>query len=398
MKPLSEKHLAIEESKTLAINAKANELKAAGIKIINYSSGEPDFPTPEAIRQKAIEVIKQGHVRYTATPGIPELKKAIVDKFKTDNGLTYEPNQIIVSSGAKQSLYNTLQVICEPGDEVIIASPYWTSYPELVKLAGATPVFVDTAGTDYILKAAHVEAAVTNRTKALIINSPNNPTGAVYNRETLEAIGRVATKHDLFVISDEIYEKLIYEGEHHSIASISDDLYQRTIVVNGLSKAYAMTGWRIGYAAASKTLVKLMANMQSHATSNTNTIAQHAAVEALTGDQTPVGTMREAFERRRRVMKEAMDAIPGIKSANARGAFYLMVDVSGLFGKRHEGKELNDATDVAALWLEHAHVAVVPGVAFGADHVMRMSYATSEKEILEGCSRIKSLVESLQSR
>ncbi len=396
MKPLSTKHQAIEESKTLAINAKANALKADGVTVINFLSGEPDFPTPEPIRNKAIDFIKQGHVRYTATPGIPELKQAIVDKFARDNHLRYEPNQIIVSSGAKQSLYNALQVLCEPEDEVLIASPYWTSYPELVKLAGAVPVFIDTSDTDFILDASRMEAAITDNTKAIIINSPNNPTGAVYPKATLDAIGHVATRHDLFIISDEIYEKLIYQGEHHSIAGLSDDLYRRTIVVNGLSKAYAMTGWRLGYAAASKDLVKLMANLQSHATSNASTVTQHAALEALMGDQHPVAVMRDAFAKRRHVMKEAVDNIDGLSSAPASGAFYLMVDVSSLFGKRHGDTVIENATDVATLFLEKKHVAVVPGVAFGADHVVRMSYATSEADIIEGLSRIRHLIHQLR--
>ncbi len=389
MKALSVKNQAIAESMTLAITAKAKQMKADGVNVVSFGAGEPDFNTPEYIRSAAIARIEKGGNGYTAASGLPELKKAICDKLKRDNGLTYEPSQIVVSNGAKHSLANTLQAICNPGDEVIIPSPYWVSYYELTKLADATPVLVTASPEDkFKVSADKIEAAVTDKTKAILLNSPNNPTGAVYTKEELQAIGDVAVKHDLYIISDEIYEKLVYGVEHVSIASLSEALYERTIVVNGLSKAYAMTGWRIGYTACSKEITKIMSNVQSHATSNPNTIAQYASVEALNGNQAPIEEMRKAFDERRQYMVKTIKGIDGISCVEPEGAFYVMIDVSNYFGKTIGGKAIEGSIDFATVLLEEMKVAVIPGIAFGVDKFIRLSYATSMANIEEGLKRI----------
>ncbi len=389
MKALSVKNQAIAESMTLAITAKAKQMKADGVNVVSFGAGEPDFNTPEYIRSAAIARIEKGGNGYTAASGLPELKKAICNKLKRDNGLTYEPSQIVVSNGAKHSLANTLQAICNPGDEVIIPSPYWVSYYELTKLADATPVLVTASPEDkFKVSADKIEAAVTDKTKAILLNSPNNPTGAVYTKEELQAIGDVAVKHDLYIISDEIYEKLVYGVEHVSIASLSEALYERTIVVNGLSKAYAMTGWRIGYTACSKEITKIMSNVQSHATSNPNTIAQYASVEALNGNQAPIEEMRKAFDERRQYMVKTIKGIDGISCVEPEGAFYVMIDVSNYFGKTVGGKAIEGSIDFATALLEEMKVAVIPGIAFGVDRFIRLSYATSMANIEEGLKRI----------
>ena len=395
MKSLSSKHLSVEESKTLAINAKANALKASGVKVINFSSGEPDFKTPGYIREAAIKFIEQGHIRYTPSAGILPLKEAICEKLKRDNNLVYEPSNIVVSSGAKHSLYNIFQVLLNPGDEVIIPKPYWTSYPEMITLAGGKSVFVDTSSTEFIIDPKALEEKITDKTKALLINSPNNPTGVVYPKSVLEAIKEIALKHELYVVSDEIYEKLVYDGEHHSMASFGEDIKKLTITVNGLSKSHAMTGWRMGYIAAEKPIIKAMTNLQSHSTSNASTITQYAALEALTQEETEVEAMRRAFIARRETVLEKIEAMPLIKANNPQGAFYTMLDVQALFGLSYQGELISNATDVAALFLENAHVAMVPGVAFGCDHYLRMSYSTSQSDILEGLNRVEKIVKAL---
>ncbi len=395
MKSLSKKHLSIEESKTLAINAQANALKASGVKVINFSSGEPDFKTPKFIRDAAIRFIEQGHIRYTSSAGIQPLKEAICAKLKNDNNLDYDPANIIVSVGAKHALYNVFQVLLNPGDEVIIPSPYWTSYPAMVELAGGIPVSIDTTADGFILNPQALEKRITAKTKAIILNSPNNPTGVVYPQATIEALAQVAVKHDLYVVSDEIYEKLIYRGKHLSIASLNEAIKKRTITINGLSKSHAMTGWRIGYLAAEKPIVKAMVNLQSHSTSNITTITQYAALAALTGSEDDVETMRRAFDERRQTVLKRIHDIPFITTREPEGAFYVMIDVRGLYGKKYQGTYLESATDVARLFLEHAHVAMVPGIAFGCDDYLRMSYATSEDEIKEGLHRIETLLHAL---
>lgn len=389
MKALSKKNLGIEESMTLAITAKAKQLKESGVNIVSFGAGEPDFNTPKNIRDYAIARIEKGGNGYTAASGLIELKKAICAKLLKDNNLTYAPNQIVVSSGAKHSLFNALQTICNPGDEVIIPSPYWVSYYELTKMADAEPVLVEGAASNsFKVTVAQLEAAVTEKTKALLINSPNNPTGAVYTEEELRAIGAFATKHDLYIISDEIYEKLIYGEKHVSIASLSQDLYERTIVVNGLSKAYAMTGWRIGYTACSTAITKVMSNIQSHATSNPNTIAQYAGIEALSGDQTPIEEMRVAFEERKDYMVKTIGEISNVSCVAPKGAFYVMVNIAHYKGKTVEGVLVKDSLDLAAVLIDQANIAVIPGIAFGVDDYIRLSYATSMENIIEGLKRL----------
>lgn len=391
MKALSNKNLGISESMTLAITAKAKQLKAEGKNIVSFGAGEPDFNTPEYIRKAAIAQIEKGGNGYTAASGLVELKKAIVNKLKNDNQLSYEEGQIVVSCGAKHSLFNTLQALCNPGDEVIIPSPYWVSYYELTKLADAIPVLVDApAEKKFKVTAEQIEAEITQKTKAIMINSPNNPTGAVYTKDELTAIAAVAQKHDLYIISDEIYEKLVYGVEHISIASISEDAYERTIVVNGLSKAYAMTGWRIGYTASSKAIAKVMSNIQSHATSNPNTIAQYASIEALEGDQSPIEDMRVAFNTRRELMVDLIKDVESLTCVEPEGAFYVMVNISHFIGKTIEGELINGSIDFATKLLEISNVAVIPGIAFGCDQFIRLSYATSDELIREGLNRIAS--------
>lgn len=395
MKPLSVKNLGIEESMTLAITAKAKQLKESGINIVSFGAGEPDFNTPKTIRDCAIARIEKGGIGYTEASGLLDLKKAICNKLKTDNGLSYTTKQIVVSSGAKHSLFNALQAICNPGDEVIIPSPYWVSYFELTKMADAEPILVDAEASNlFKVTPEQLEKAITDKTKAILINSPNNPTGAVYSKEELNAIGEIANKYDLYIISDEIYEKLVYGETHISIASLSEALYERTIVVNGLSKAYAMTGWRIGYTACSEAISSIMSNIQSHATSNPNTIAQYAGIEALNGDQTAIEEMRQAFESRKNYMVKTLRATPQISCVEPKGAFYVMVDISAFFGKTIEGVEVKGSMEVAALLIDHANIAVIPGIAFGVDDYIRLSYATSMENIEEGLSRLNKFCET----
>lgn len=394
MKDLSIKNLAIEESMTLAITAKAKQLKDSGVNIVSFGAGEPDFNTPKNIRDFAIARIEKGGNGYTEASGLLDLKKAVCQKLYTDNGLSYSPKQIVVSSGAKHSLFNALQTICNPGDEVIIPSPYWVSYYELTKMADAVPVLVEAeASNSFKVTVAQLESAVTDKTKGLLINSPNNPTGAVYTEEELREIGAFATKHDLYIISDEIYEKLVYGEKHVSIASLSQDLYDRTIVVNGLSKAYAMTGWRIGYTASSVNIANVMANIQSHATSNPNTIAQYAGIEALNGDQSTIEEMRKAFELRKDYMVKAISEIPNVSCVEPKGAFYVMVNISHYKGKMVDDVMIKDSLDFAAVLIEKANIAVIPGIAFGVDDYIRLSYATSMENIVEGLGRLKAFCE-----
>lgn len=394
MKSLSHKNCGISASMTLAITAKAKQLKDSGVDIVSFGAGEPDFNTPEYIRTAAIKQIEKGGNGYTAASGLIELKQAICAKLKRDNGLDYKPEQIVVSSGAKHSLCNALQALLNPGDEVIIPSPYWVSYYELVKMADGEPVLVEALASNlFKVTVEQLENAVTEKSKAIIINSPNNPTGAVYSKEELAAIGAFATKHDLYIISDEIYEKLIYGNTHYSIAALSDDLKARTIVVNGLSKAYAMTGWRIGYTASIVEIAKVMSNIQSHATSNPNTIAQYASIEALNGDQTPIEEMRKAFDERRQYMVETIKNIKNVSCVEPEGAFYVMVNISHFIGKTISNVEIKNSIDLASLLLDEANIAVIPGIAFGVDDYIRLSYATSMANIQEGLKRLKDFCE-----
>ncbi|MBC8632311.1 pyridoxal phosphate-dependent aminotransferase [[Eubacterium] tenue] len=392
-KNISNKLKSIQPSVTLAITAKAKSLKAQGIDIIGFGAGEPDFRTPKHIRDAAINAIENESIGYTAASGMESLKKAICDKLKRDNNLEYTQDQIVVSNGAKHSLFNTLSAICNPGDEVIVPNPYWVSYPELVRLVDAKPVFVECpeeAEFKYTVEA--LEAAITDKTKAIILNTPNNPTGTAYKEEDLRAIADLAVKHNIYVISDEIYEKLLYEGTHTSIASFNQDIKDLTIVVNGVAKAYAMTGWRIGYTACNKEIAKAMSNFQSHATSNPNTIAQYATIAALNGPEETLNEMIKAFKERRDFMVEKINSIENLSCLKPQGAFYVMVNISKLIGKTINGKSINNSIDFADYLLDDAKVAVVPGIGFGNDNYIRLSYATSLDNIKEGLNRIEKAI------
>ncbi|KAB3526778.1 pyridoxal phosphate-dependent aminotransferase [Alkaliphilus serpentinus] len=391
---LSEKNLKIEASVTLAIDAKAKKMQAEGINVISFGVGEPDFNTPENINNAAKEGLDKGITRYTAASGLPKLREAICHKLLKDNGLEYSPENIIVTNGAKHALYNALQAICNPGDEIIIPVPYWVSYGELVKMADATPVFVDCSEeNEFKVTKEDLMAAITPKTKGIMMNSPSNPTGALYNRSELEEIAKIAVENNLVIISDEIYEKLVYDGaEHISIASINDDIKDLTIVVNGMSKAYAMTGWRIGYTASNKEIAKVMGNIQSHATSHPNTIAQYASIEGILGDQSSVIKMRKAFDERRRYMVERINRIEGLSCLTPKGAFYIMMNISKIFGSEIKGKRINTSMDFAEVCLDKGLVAVVPGIAFGAEGFVRLSYANSMENIKMGLDRIEELV------
>jgi aspartate aminotransferase len=391
---LSRKGKQISPSVTLAITAKAKMLKEEGVDVISFGAGEPDFNTPLNIQNAAIDAIKKGLSKYTPASGILELKEAICEKFRKDNSLFYKPSQIVLSNGAKHSLYNILMAICNPGDEVIVPVPYWVSYPELIKLADATPVLVETKeSNNFKYEMSELAKAINPRTKAIILNSPNNPTGVVYNKDELQKIAQIAVDNDIMIISDEIYEKLIYgEMKHISIASLGDEIKSRTIVVNGVSKAYAMTGWRIGYTASTEQIAKLMANIQSHATSNPNSIAQYASVEAINGPQDDVEAMRREFEKRRDYMVNKINTIKDISCKKPDGAFYVMVNISALKHKTIKGFSITNSVDVCNALLEAAKVAAIPGSAFGADNFIRLSYATSMENIVEGLNRIENFL------
>ena len=387
---LSQNALQITPSMTLEITAKAKQLKAQGVDVIDFGVGEPDFDTPDYIKEAAIDAIKKGYTKYTPSSGISELKKAVCNKLLKDNSLKYQPEQIVISNGAKHSIYNALCAILNPGDEVIIPVPYWLSYPEMVRLAYGKPVFVKTkAENDFKITAEELKNAITSKTKALILNTPNNPTGSVYTKEELEELAKIIEEANIFVISDEIYEKLIYEGSHISIASLNEKIKELTILVNGMSKAYAMTGWRIGYTASSLEIAKVMSNIQSHTTSNPNSIAQYASVAALSGDETVIKRMAEEFNKRRIYMVERINKIKGLKSNKPQGAFYVMVNIDEYIGKEIKGKIIRGSIDFANALIEGANVAVVPALPFGMDNYIRISYATSIENIEKGLNRIE---------
>lgn len=394
---LSRKAQAIEPSLTLAITAKAKEMKEKGIDVISFSAGEPDFNTPKNIINAAIKAMEDGNTKYTSVNGILQLREAICKKFKDDNELEYNPSQIVVSTGAKQSLANTFLAILNTGDEVIVSTPYWVSYPELIKLADGKPVFVEgDEKSNYKFTKENLEKAVTAKTKAIVLNTPNNPTGTIYNKEELEVIADFAKKYNIIIISDEMYEKLIYDNENHiSIASLSKDAYERTIVINGLSKSYAMTGWRIGYCAASEKIAKLMISIQSHVTSNVCSITQYAALEALNGPQDEITKMINEFEKRRNYMINRIESIDNLSIVKPKGAFYIMINIENCLGKEINGKILNDSMEFCASLLENEKLAVIPGKAFGLNNYIRVSYATSMEAIKEGLNRIESFIKKL---
>jgi len=381
----------IKPSPTLAITAKAKALRAAGQDVIGFGAGEPDFDTPRHIKDAAIRAIEEGFTKYTAAAGTDELKDAIINKLDRDNHLSYSRSEIVVSCGAKHTLYNIAQVLFDEGDEVIILSPYWVSYPAFVLLAGATPVIVETAEEEgFKLTPDVLRDAVTEKTKAIIFNSPSNPTGAFYTADELKVLADVIVDNDIIAISDDIYEKIMYDGfEFSNIANAGNAIKERTIVVNGVSKTYAMTGWRIGYGAGPEEIMSQVSKIQSQNTSNPTSIAQRAAEAALSGPQQCVDAMVAEFASRRDVIVKALRDIPGVTCMNPTGAFYVFPDISSFFGTKTEGKTISGSADFAEFLLEKANVAVVPGSAFGDDRYMRMSYAMSMEAIEKGTARIK---------
>ena len=391
----------IQPSMTLAISAKAQSLRAQGIDVIGFGAGEPDFATPENIKQAGIDAIRNNETHYTLVSGTLALKDAIIQKFQSDNGLAYERNQIVVSCGAKHSFYNLAQVLWDGDDEIIIPAPYWVSYPDMVKLANATPVIVNTdQASGFKITPEQLQKTVTSKSRALVLNSPSNPTGSAYTKQELEALAEVALKNNLLVISDEIYEKIVFDGfEHVSIASLSEEMKRNTVVINGASKCFAMTGWRIGYLAAEPDIASAVAKLQGQSTSNPTSIAQAACVEALTGKQSSIEieTMVVEFKKRRDYLMDRYANIEGVSCYKPVGSFYTFPDFSGVYGKQWNGKTIKGSLDVAEFLIEEAKVALVPGIAFGADNNQRLSFATSMKNIEEGMDRIENAVKSLHT-
>ncbi|WCK56126.1 pyridoxal phosphate-dependent aminotransferase [Aneurinibacillus sp. Ricciae_BoGa-3] len=387
---LAQRVLKVTPSKTLAITAKAKELKSQGIDVVGLGAGEPDFNTPQHIIDAAVKAMQEGHTKYTAASGILELKQAVCDKLSRDNGLTYKPSQILITNGAKHALYNLFQALIDPGEEVIIPTPYWVSYPEMVVLAEGVPVHIEgKEENEFKVTPEQIQAAVTSKTRAFILNSPSNPTGSIYSREELEGIAQVCLKNNLLIISDEIYEKLIYDGEHVSIATLSSEVYENTVVINGMSKPYSMTGWRIGYAAGNEALIKAMTNLSSHSTSNPTTFAQYGALAALRGSEEPLQKMKAEFNKRRKAIVDLMNNIDGIYCVPPKGAFYLFANVAEAM-KKGGYKDVDQWSEDL---LEKEYVALIPGSGFGAPNHIRISYATSLEQLQEGAARIKRFVE-----
>ena len=394
---LSKKAAAVKPSSTLAITAKAKELKAQGKDVVGFGAGEPDFNTPENICEAAIKAIKDGFTKYTPASGTNELKAAISKKFKEFNGLDYDTDQIVISNGGKHSLTNIFTALINPGDEVIIPAPFWLSYPEIVKLAGGVPVIVTTTKEqNFKLTAEDLAAAVTDKTKALVLNTPNNPTGMLYTEEELRAIAKVAVEKDFYVVADEMYEMLVYgEQKHISIASLGKDIYDRTITCSGLAKSYAMTGWRIGYTGSSKEIAKMMGSVQSHQTSNPNSIAQKAAVEALTGPQDSVEKMHAEFDKRRKYMYKRICDMDLLDALEPMGAFYVFVDGSEVLGKSYKGTKIESVPQMADILINEYNTAIVPCADFGFPDCFRLSYAISIEQIEKGLDRIESFIKEL---
>jgi aspartate aminotransferase len=386
---LAERARRLTPSPTLALAARARALRAQGIDVLSFTAGEPDFDTPERVKDAAVRALRDGLTKYTDAGGIPELKAAICAKLRRDSGLAYDPTEVIASVGAKHTLYNICAVLVDPGDEVIVPAPYWVSYTEQVRLCEGVPVIVPTdEARGFQLDLDALRRAVTPRTKLLILNTPNNPTGAVFPRADLERVASLALDRGFHVVSDECYDALAYEGRVPSIAALSAEIKARTLLVNTCSKAYAMTGWRLGFAAGPREIVKAMGDLQGQCTSNPTSIAQWAAVEALGGPQDEVAKMAGEFDRRRRVIVEGLNRIPGLRCPMPQGAFYAFPDVSGWFGRRWNGQPLGGSADVTTFLLEAARVAVVPGADFGSDRHLRISYACGLEQIEEGLARI----------
>ncbi len=391
---ISEKAKGISPSPTLAIDSKFKQMKQQGIPVVGFGAGEPDFDTPENIKEAGIRGIQNNFTRYTPASGTLDLKKAICDKVKKDTGLDFAPANVIVCNGGKHALTNAFMAILNPGDEVIIPAPFWVSYPEMVKMADGIPVYIDTTEENqFKFTIEQLEAAFTEKTRALVLNTPSNPTGMIYKREELEKIADFAVKHDIYIIFDEIYEKLVYEGEHVNILTFGEDVRKHTILVNGMAKSYAMTGWRIGYAIAEPAVITAMSNLQSHGTSNPNSIAQYASVEALNGDQSIIDTMKAEYRARRDYMVERINQIDGLSCQCPNGAFYIFMNVKEVLGKEHYGKRIETANELCADILDRALVAMVPSEGFGIDGYVRLSYATSMEVITTGLDRIEAYLQ-----
>lgn len=396
LKPISRIAAGVQASTTLVIDSLFKQMKAEGKDVVGFGAGEPDFPTPEHIKQAGIEAIENNQTRYTPAAGLMELREAACYQLKADFGLDYEAKQIVVASGAKHSVYIALMTLCNPGDEVVIAAPYWVSYSEMVQQAGAVPVIVAAEEEqDFKITAAQLEAAITEKTKVFMLNSPCNPTGMVYTREELEKIAEVCCRHNIYVIADEIYCNLVYDDiEFVSFASLGEDVKNRTIIVNGVSKSYAMTGWRIGYSASNPELARVMSNYLSHSTSAPSTISQYAAIVALKGPQEDMQVMKKAFEARRDHLVERMNRIEGVSCIKPQGAFYVMMNMKHFLGKTMYGRKIESAEDFAQLFLEKGLVATVPCTAFAAPGFIRWSYATSLAEIDKGLDRLEEFIKN----
>ncbi|RFU70304.1 pyridoxal phosphate-dependent aminotransferase [Peribacillus saganii] len=397
---LSQRAREIESSPTIALTMKARELRKQGIDISIFGQGEPDFTTPDHIIESAYRAMKGGYTKYSPVPGYPELRKAISEKLKSENSVDYSPEQIVVSSGAKHSITNAMYAILDPGDEVIIPVPGWVSYWEQVKLTGAKPILVKTKSErEFKITADEIRAVLTEKTKLLILNSPGNPTGSVYTREELAKIADLCVERDLLVMSDEIYEKLIYDNaEHISIASLSEEIQARTIIINGFSKAYAMTGWRMGYAAAPLEIADAMNKIQSQTTSNATSFVQIASMEALQGPQEPIAEMIEEYDKRRKLMVQLLQDIPGVECSAPKGAFYVFLCIQALIGLKYNGEQITDDECLTGLLLEIAHIQVVPGSSFGMPGYIRFSYATDMETIKSGMGKLKQFVTDLHQQ
>jgi aspartate aminotransferase len=387
---------AIKPSATLALNARAKALAAQGVDVVGLAAGEPDFDTPEFIKEAAIEALRQGFTKYTPTAGIPELREAIRAKLARENQLTYAMEQIIVSVGAKQALYNFFQALLDEGDEVLILAPYWVSYPEMVQLAGGRPVVVRTREEDgFAPDPEAIRRALTPRTRALVLNSPSNPSGAVFSRAALEGIAEAIREHDCLVVSDDIYEKLMYEGQFLNIGNVAADLVPRLLVVNGMSKAFSMTGWRLGYAAGPRPLISAMQMIQDQSTSNAASFVQKAGVAALEGPADVVKPMVEEYRTRRDLFVKGLNALEGVRCRMPEGAFYVLPNIQALFGRRYKGQELTGSVQVSQILLDDFRVAAVPGEPFGAEGFIRMSFVTSREQLQKGLSRLGEFVSAL---
>ena len=395
---ISRKIANIKPSPTIAISSLAGEMKRKGIDVINFSAGQPDFPTPENIKEAGIQAIRNNHTKYTPAPGIPEIRDAICRKLKRENDLEYTPDQVIVSSGAKQSIYLALQVLLEEGDEAIIISPYWVSYPPQVELTGAKPVIINTTlENDFKTTAEEIEKYITDKTKVLILNSPNNPTGSLFTINELEEIADLLVRKNIFIVTDEIYEQLIYDNQKAvSIASLNDDIKQLTLTVNGASKSYSMTGWRVGYAAGPKEVVGGMSKLQSQLDTHAVSISQYAAIEAFDNGAEYTRKMRESFDERRKYVVKRLNEIDGIKTNVPKGAFYIFPQVSAYYGKKHNDTPINDSVSFCKYMLEEMKIALVPGVAFGDDNCLRFSYAASMEDIKNGIDRLEEGLKKLE--